>query len=78
VNECEPCASDVDDRLALPDDTATGEPRGEPLSENWTVPTAVDGATVAVMVTVAPTPADVVGETPRLVVVACGPDAMTV
>ena len=39
---------DVVARVALPLVTATGLPKAPPPTSNWTVPVAVDGATVAV------------------------------
>jgi len=69
VSECEPRASDVVTNCAVPPDTATALPSEDPLSENCTEPTADDGVTVAVIVTVAPGAALVDGETPMVVVV---------
>jgi len=78
VNECDPRASDVVVSCPVPLDTVTGLLRGEPLSENCTVPTAFDGVTVAVIVTVAPGTAVSAGETPSDVVVVTGTGAVIV
>ena len=50
----EPVERPAVEKVATPPASATALPAGVPSIANWTVPSAADGATVAVKVTVAP------------------------
>lgn len=72
LSECDPAVSDVVEKLAMPLATVTGLPMLVVPSLNWTVPTAVDGLTVAFSATEAPRVCVEAGVADNAVVVVVG------
>ena len=72
-----PRLSALVDSDAAPDTTATGLPRLVAPSANWTLPTAVDGLTVAASVTAVPKSTGAAGVSTSVVVVVVAGTGLT-